>query len=75
MDHRIYEELDRQTAQRIQLVQKELAWEHEKHLLGLQKLQKRWVLLFFCFWPYIGLIMYKVVPATRKRNVIFLVLI
>ncbi|NXJ33134.1 CFA44 protein, partial [Ciconia maguari] len=41
MDHRIFEELDRQTAQRIQLVQKELAWEHEKHLIGLQKLQNQ----------------------------------
>ncbi|NWS76284.1 CFA44 protein, partial [Crotophaga sulcirostris] len=41
MDHRIFEELHRQTAQRIQLVQKEMAWEHEKHLLGRQKLQKQ----------------------------------
>ncbi|NXJ93731.1 CFA44 protein, partial [Corythaixoides concolor] len=41
MDHRIFEELDRQTAQRIQLVQKELAWEREKHLIGLQKLQNQ----------------------------------
>ncbi|NXP26124.1 CFA44 protein, partial [Scytalopus superciliaris] len=41
MDHRIFEELDRQKAQRIQLVQKELAWEHEKQLIGLQKLQKQ----------------------------------
>ncbi|NXK55611.1 CFA44 protein, partial [Chauna torquata] len=39
MDRRIFEELDRQTAKRIQLVKKELAWEHEKHLIGLQKLQ------------------------------------
>ncbi|NXH81835.1 CFA44 protein, partial [Edolisoma coerulescens] len=39
MDHRIFEELDRQRIQRIQLVQKELAWEHEKQLIGLQKLQ------------------------------------
>ncbi|NWX57545.1 CFA44 protein, partial [Promerops cafer] len=39
MDRRIFEELDRQTLQRIQLVQKELAWEHEKQLIGLQKLQ------------------------------------
>ncbi|NXO76366.1 CFA44 protein, partial [Sitta europaea] len=39
MDHRIFEELDRQKLQRIQLVQKELAWEHEKQLIGLQKLQ------------------------------------
>ncbi|NXI56381.1 CFA44 protein, partial [Chloroceryle aenea] len=39
MDHRIFEDLNRQTAQRIQLVQKELAWEHERHLIGLQKLQ------------------------------------
>uniref|UniRef100_A0A8C4IZV3 Cilia- and flagella-associated protein 44 n=1 Tax=Dromaius novaehollandiae TaxID=8790 RepID=A0A8C4IZV3_DRONO len=41
MDHRIFEELDRQTAQRIQLMQKEMAWEQEKHLTGLQKLQNR----------------------------------
>ncbi|XP_042644979.1 LOW QUALITY PROTEIN: cilia- and flagella-associated protein 44 [Tyto alba] len=41
MDHRIFEELDRQTAQRILLVQKELAWEHEKHLIALQKLQNQ----------------------------------
>ncbi|NXI98191.1 CFA44 protein, partial [Psophia crepitans] len=41
MDRRILEELDRQTAQRIQLVQKELAWEHEKHLIGLQKLKNQ----------------------------------
>ncbi|NXY56120.1 CFA44 protein, partial [Callaeas wilsoni] len=39
MDRRIFEELDRQRLQRIQLVQKELAWEHEKQLTGLQKLQ------------------------------------
>ncbi|XP_075762751.1 cilia- and flagella-associated protein 44 isoform X2 [Pelodiscus sinensis] len=41
MDHRICEEMDRQTAQRIQLVQKELAWDQEKHRIALQKLQKR----------------------------------
>ncbi|XP_014812720.1 PREDICTED: cilia- and flagella-associated protein 44 [Calidris pugnax] len=41
MDHRIFEELERQTAQRIQLVQKELAWDHEKHLIGLQKLRNQ----------------------------------
>ncbi|NWT53134.1 CFA44 protein, partial [Erythrocercus mccallii] len=39
MDRRIFEELDRQRLQRIQLVQKELAWEKEKQLIGLQKLQ------------------------------------
>ncbi|NXR72014.1 CFA44 protein, partial [Pycnonotus jocosus] len=39
MDHKIFEELDRQRLQRIQLVQKELAWENEKQLIGLQKLQ------------------------------------
>ncbi|NWX34026.1 CFA44 protein, partial [Notiomystis cincta] len=39
MDRRIFEELDRQKLQRIQLVQKELAWEHEKQFIGLQKLQ------------------------------------
>ncbi|XP_054019877.1 cilia- and flagella-associated protein 44 [Dryobates pubescens] len=41
LDPRIFEELTRQTAQRIQLVQKELAWEHEKNLIGLQKLQNQ----------------------------------
>uniref|UniRef100_A0A672TLJ5 Cilia- and flagella-associated protein 44 n=1 Tax=Strigops habroptila TaxID=2489341 RepID=A0A672TLJ5_STRHB len=41
MDRKIFEELDRQTAQRIQLVQKELAWEHEKHSIGLQKLRNQ----------------------------------
>ncbi|NXC28097.1 CFA44 protein, partial [Campylorhamphus procurvoides] len=41
MDHRIFEELDRQKAQRIQSVQKEMAWEHEKQLIGLQKLQNQ----------------------------------
>ncbi|NWU36537.1 CFA44 protein, partial [Hylia prasina] len=39
MDRRIFEELDRQRLQRIQLVQKELAWENEKQMIGLQKLQ------------------------------------
>ncbi|NXO71888.1 CFA44 protein, partial [Phainopepla nitens] len=39
MDRRIFEELDRQKLQRIQLGQKQLAWEHEKQLTGLQKLQ------------------------------------
>ncbi|NXX26532.1 CFA44 protein, partial [Nicator chloris] len=39
MDCRIFEELDRQRLQRIQLVQKQLAWENEKQLIGLQKLQ------------------------------------
>lgn len=53
MDHRIFEELNRQTSQRIQLVQKELAWEREKHLIGLQKLHNQWVPLYFYFflWP------------------------
>ncbi|NXD80639.1 CFA44 protein, partial [Halcyon senegalensis] len=41
MDHRIFEDLTRQTAQRIQLVQKELAWEHERHLIGLKKLRNQ----------------------------------
>ncbi|XP_054683235.1 cilia- and flagella-associated protein 44 [Grus americana] len=49
MDHRILEELDRQTAQKIQLVQKELAWEHEEHLIGLQKLQNQWFCLIWLF--------------------------
>ncbi|NWQ80775.1 CFA44 protein, partial [Columbina picui] len=41
IDHRFFEELDRQTAQRIQLVEKELAWEHEKYSIGLQKLRNQ----------------------------------
>ncbi|XP_061222638.1 cilia- and flagella-associated protein 44 isoform X1 [Neopsephotus bourkii] len=41
MDRKIFEELDRQTAQRIQLVQNELAWEHEKRSIGLQKLRNQ----------------------------------
>ncbi|NXG14111.1 CFA44 protein, partial [Grallaria varia] len=40
MDHRIFEELDREKAQRIQLVQNELSQEHKKELIGLRKLQK-----------------------------------
>ncbi|NXB99125.1 CFA44 protein, partial [Orthonyx spaldingii] len=39
MDRRILEELNRQKLQRIQLIQKKLAWEHEKQFIGLQKLQ------------------------------------
>ncbi|NXY20172.1 CFA44 protein, partial [Atrichornis clamosus] len=39
MDHRIFEELARQRVQAIQLVQKEMAWEREKQLIGLQKLR------------------------------------
>ncbi|NWV63716.1 CFA44 protein, partial [Malurus elegans] len=39
MDRRIFEELDKQKLQRIQSVQKELAWENEKQFIGLQKLQ------------------------------------
>ncbi|NXY80859.1 CFA44 protein, partial [Alcedo cyanopectus] len=43
LNHRIFEDLNRQMAQRIQLVQKQLAWEHEKHLIGLQKLQNQFL--------------------------------
>nr|XP_033799273.1 cilia- and flagella-associated protein 44 isoform X2 [Geotrypetes seraphini] len=41
MDHRIREEMERQTSQRVRIVYKELAWEQEKHKIGLQKLQAR----------------------------------
>ncbi|KAH0625031.1 hypothetical protein JD844_033049 [Phrynosoma platyrhinos] len=41
LDRRIRAEMDRRTAQKIRLVMKELAWEQEKHRIGLQKLQER----------------------------------
>uniref|UniRef100_A0ABM5FX06 Cilia- and flagella-associated protein 44 isoform X6 n=1 Tax=Pogona vitticeps TaxID=103695 RepID=A0ABM5FX06_9SAUR len=41
LDRRIRAELDRKTAHRIRLVMKELAWEQEKHRVGLQKVQDR----------------------------------
>ncbi|KAM3935997.1 cilia- and flagella-associated protein 44 [Leptodactylus fuscus] len=41
MDHRIREEMERQTSERIRTVLKELAWEQEKHNIGLKKLQAR----------------------------------
>ncbi|XP_066455410.1 cilia- and flagella-associated protein 44 isoform X2 [Eleutherodactylus coqui] len=41
MDHRIREEMERQTSERIRTVLKELAWEQEKHSIGLKKLQAR----------------------------------
>ncbi|XP_029434317.1 cilia- and flagella-associated protein 44 isoform X2 [Rhinatrema bivittatum] len=41
MDPRIREEMERQTSDRIRTVYKELAWEKEKHQIGLQKLQAR----------------------------------
>uniref|UniRef100_W5M594 Cilia and flagella associated protein 44 n=1 Tax=Lepisosteus oculatus TaxID=7918 RepID=W5M594_LEPOC len=42
LDPRIREETERLTAQRIRAVRKELAWEEEKHRIGLQKLQERY---------------------------------
>ncbi|XP_048348373.1 cilia- and flagella-associated protein 44 [Sphaerodactylus townsendi] len=41
MDSRIRAEMNRRTAQSIRMVMKELAWEQEKHRIGLQKLQNR----------------------------------
>ncbi|XP_075710812.1 cilia- and flagella-associated protein 44 isoform X1 [Rhinoderma darwinii] len=41
MDHRIREEMERQTSERIRTVLKELAWEQERHNIGLKKLQAR----------------------------------
>ncbi|XP_062982990.1 cilia- and flagella-associated protein 44 [Elgaria multicarinata webbii] len=41
LDHRIRAEMDRKTANKIRLVMKELAWEQEKHRIGLRKLQER----------------------------------
>ncbi|KAM4046708.1 cilia- and flagella-associated protein 44 isoform 2-T2 [Anomaloglossus baeobatrachus] len=41
MDSRIREEMERQTSERVRTVRKELAWEQEKHNIGLKKLQAR----------------------------------
>nr|XP_056714145.1 cilia- and flagella-associated protein 44 [Euleptes europaea] len=41
MDRRIRAEMDRKTAHSIRLVMKELAWEQEKHRIGIKKLQNR----------------------------------
>ncbi|XP_033126041.1 cilia- and flagella-associated protein 44-like [Anneissia japonica] len=41
MDPEIKKDMERQTAQRIELVRKELAWETEKHQISLDKLKKR----------------------------------
>ncbi|XP_040195062.1 cilia- and flagella-associated protein 44 [Rana temporaria] len=39
MDHRIREEMERQKSESVRTVLKELAWEQEKHNIGLKKLQ------------------------------------
>ncbi|XP_053313360.1 cilia- and flagella-associated protein 44 [Spea bombifrons] len=41
MDHRIREEMERRTSERIRTVMKELAWDQERHSLALKKLQAR----------------------------------
>ncbi|XP_038658265.1 cilia- and flagella-associated protein 44 [Scyliorhinus canicula] len=41
LDHQIRKEVERQIADRIKLVYKEMAWEQEKYHIGLQKLQSR----------------------------------
>ncbi|XP_047648289.1 cilia- and flagella-associated protein 44 isoform X1 [Phacochoerus africanus] len=41
LDSKIRAEIDRKTAQKIQRVEKELAWEKEKHQLALMKLKNR----------------------------------
>ncbi|XP_030833850.1 cilia- and flagella-associated protein 44 isoform X2 [Strongylocentrotus purpuratus] len=41
MDPGIRRELERQTAEKIDLVRKELAWEADKHRVGLEKLKQR----------------------------------
>ena len=41
LDSKIRAEIGRKTANKIQRVEKELAWEKEKHQLGLKKLQNR----------------------------------
>ncbi|NWU05756.1 CFA44 protein, partial [Cephalopterus ornatus] len=74
MDRRIFEELDRQKAQRIQSVQKELAWEHEKQLIGLQKLQNQfWDSLEFTVVVHAvqsnhQVSTYRLLPVTEKYS-------
>lgn len=41
LDSKIRADIGRRTAHKIQQVEKELAWEKEKHELGLKKLQNR----------------------------------
>nr|XP_034970286.1 cilia- and flagella-associated protein 44 isoform X2 [Zootoca vivipara] len=41
LDRRIRAEMDRKTAHKIRLVLKELAWEQEKHRIGLRKVENR----------------------------------
>eukprot|EP00061_Rhincodon_typus_P017638 g46414.t1 len=41
LDRQIREEIEKQIADRIELVYKEMAWEQEKYRIGLQKLQAR----------------------------------
>lgn len=41
IDAKIRAEMNRKTAHKIYQVEKELAWEKEKHELGLKKLEKR----------------------------------
>lgn len=41
LDSKIRAEINRKTVHKIQQVEKELAWEKEKHQLGLMKLQNR----------------------------------
>lgn len=46
MDPEIKKELDRQTTEKIDNVQKEMAWEEEKHRIALEKLKMRYVCAF-----------------------------
>ncbi|XP_062841766.1 cilia- and flagella-associated protein 44 isoform X2 [Trichomycterus rosablanca] len=41
LDHRFREDAERMTAEKVEEVRKELAWEEEKHRIGLRKLQAR----------------------------------
>lgn len=41
MDAEIKKELQRQTANKIDIVRKEMAWEEEKHRIALEKLRNR----------------------------------
>ncbi len=41
MDPEIKKDLERKTAEKVETVKKEMAWEEEKHRLALEKLRNR----------------------------------
>ena len=42
MDPSMERELEQRRQEKLRLVEREMAWESEKHAIALRKLQKRW---------------------------------